>query len=268
MYSTESRVLVIIIIGTIVLLVVSVFIVYLLLYLKQRQIVNTQEKANIRAQFEHEILKAQNEVKNNTLQQIGQELHDNIGQLLSIARINLNVVEEMDLDTETLDYIKQTNEIVALSIQEVRSLSKSLDGDFVQQFGFIESITHDLQRIRKTNKFLTEIIVGGEPYSLGYEKEIVLFRVTQEILNNMIKHSAASNVRLSVQYSDQQFSLSIKDNGNGFDYAAMLDRNMSDSGSGLRNILRRCKLIGAECIYETVVGSGTSIYITIAVENQ
>ncbi|WAC14016.1 sensor histidine kinase [Dyadobacter pollutisoli] len=232
--------------------------------MKQRQIVNNQEKASIRAQFEHEILKAQNEVKNNTLQQIGQELHDNIGQLLSIVRINLNVVEEMSLDIETLDYIKQTSELVALSIQEVRSLSKSLDGDFVQQFGLIESITHDLQRIRKTNKFLTEITVEGEPFSLGYEKEIVLFRVTQEILNNMMKHSAASNVTLSVRYSDRQFLLSIKDNGKGFDYAAVMKRDMSDSGSGLRNILRRCNLIGAECIYESVVGSGTSINITMA----
>jgi two-component system NarL family sensor kinase len=267
MYSTQSRVLVIIIIGTLVLLVVSVFIIYLLLYLKQRQIVSNQEKANIRVQFEHEILKAQNEVKNNTLQQIGQELHDNIGQLLSIARINLNVMEEMKLDTEALDYIKQTNEIVLLSIQEVRSLSKSLDGDLIQQFGLVESISFDLQRIRKTNKFLTEIIVEGESYSLGYEKEIVLFRVTQEILNNMIKHSAATNVTVSVRYGDQHFSLSVKDNGKGFDYAAMMDRSIGDSGSGLRNIVRRCKLIGAECIYETSVGSGTSVYMTVAVAN-
>lgn len=132
-----------------------------------------------------------------------------------MAKINLNILEESD--NEELDFIKQTNEIITQSISDLRALTKSLDGDFVKDFGLEESISHELQRIRKTRRFQTEILVLGEKRKLGYEREIVLFRIVQEVLNNALKHSKAKNLTIILHYFPESFILNINDNGKGFD---------------------------------------------------
>jgi two-component system NarL family sensor kinase len=267
MQPTESRILLIITLGTLLLITSSIFIIVFLFYFRRKQVVNKQEKASLQAQFNQEILKSQIEVQNTTLQQIGQELHDNIGQLLSVARINLNILEATKQNEENKEYIKQTNEIIAQSIQDLRSLTKSLDGDFVKQFGLQESMTHELQRIRKTKKFSTEITLKGAPYTLGFEREIILFRIFQEFLNNAIKHSQAKNLLVALDYGVESFNLILLDDGKGFDFEKAVTHTLLDSGAGLRNINRRCELINAKCHFETAVGQGTKIMIALPNDN-
>jgi len=257
--------LVLALITTLVFLLLAVFIISFTLIFQKRQVAFLREKAILKAQFSEEILKSQIEVQNTTLQQIGQELHDNIGQLLSVAKINLNILEGTDQEEENQDYIKQTNEIIGQSIHDLRSLTKSLDGDFVQQFGLQESITHELQRIRKTKRFETETLVNGEAYTLGFEKEIILFRIFQEFLTNSLKHSGAKHIKVIFFYDEELFKLSVSDDGKGFDYEKVITHTMFDSGAGLRNINRRCELIGGNCKLKSVVGTGTQLDIELPV---
>jgi two-component system NarL family sensor kinase len=248
-----------IIVGSSVVLILCAFLIAFLFFYQKKKYAHLQEKAK----FAEEILKSQVEVQNSTLQQIGQELHDNIGQLLSVAKINLNILEETEQKEENCHYIRQTNEIIGQSINDLRSLTKSLDGNIVQQFGLQESISHELQRIRKTRKFQTEITVTGDVYSLGYDREIILFRITQEILNNSIKHSGAKNIHVRMIYASDKFSIYLHDDGKGFDPEAVLKRKLADSGSGVRNIQRRTEMIGGSCNLETAPGKGTKIEIEL-----
>ncbi len=215
----------------------------------------------LKTAYDQEILKSQIEVQNQTLQHIGQELHDNIGQLLSVAKINLNILEESD--NEELEFIKQTNEIITQSISDLRALTKSLDGDFVKDFGLEESISHELQRIRKTRRFQTEISVLGEKRKLGYEREIVLFRIVQEVLNNALKHSKAKNLTIVLHYFPQSFTLNINDNGKGFDLENINQKGISQAGAGLRNMQRRMELIGGECSISSEIGKGTEVLLKL-----
>lgn len=233
--------------GSIIFAFITFFIISFTIYFQKKKIQHVQEKATLKAQYDQEILKSQIEVQNATLQYIGKELHDNVGQLLSVARINLNVVEETTQELEIEGFVKQANELVEQSIQELRALSKSLDGDFVQDFGFQEMVIHELQRIRKTKKFQTEILIQGQKYSLGYDREIVLFRIVQEILNNALKHSGAKIIEVSLNYLPNNFILQISDNGNGFKYSEIIKNELNQSGSGLRNIQRRATLINFNC---------------------
>jgi signal transduction histidine kinase len=247
--------------GTIIFLVLFGFIITFFFVYQKRQLKFVREKATLKAQYDQEILKSQLEVQNATLQNVGRELHDNIGQLLSVAQINLNVLEESQTDDE--GYIKQTNEVISQSIAELRALTKSLDGDFVQDFGLEQSLSHELQRIRKTRKFETEISIHGDKKSLGYEKEIVLFRVSQEILNNALKHSKAKNLTILIQYSSQSFQLTIADDGLGFDLPIINQQEMSLSGAGIRNIQRRIALIGGTIDIDSKLNTGTKISINL-----
>lgn len=249
--------------GVLLLLVVFIFIYASLFQKRKTQFI--QEKAALKAQYDQEILTSQIEVQNTTLQYIGQELHDNIGQLLSVAKINLNVLEETTQDTENEVFIKQTNELVEQSIHAVRALSKSLDGDFVHDFGLQESIAHELQRIKKTKKFETELKLSGEKYSLGYEREIILFRIVQEILNNALKHSQAKNINIDINYLPNNFTIIVADNGKGFDFESVMKNELSQSGAGLRNIKRRATLINFDCELNAQINQGTKYILSTTI---
>ncbi len=246
--------------------ILLIFIVFILIYasmFQKRKTQFIQEKIALRNSYDKEILQSQVEVQNHTLQYIGRELHDNIGQLLSVARINLNILEETIKDPEYEEFIKQTNLLIAQSMQDIRSLSKSLDGDFVKDFGFYESIAHELDRIKKTKKFKTELQIKGKIYNLGQEREIVLFRIVQEILNNAIKHSGAQYIVVELSYQINTFVLTIEDNGKGFDFQEVLQRSsLFESGAGLKNIKKRAELMQFSCDIVTAIGTGTKYILT------
>ena len=127
----------------------------------------------------------------------------------------------------------------------------------------IDSLSHELLRIRKTRRYQTEITTSGTPYSLGYQHEIVLFRIAQEIINNALKHAAATTLHVSVGYEPTNFGITIKDNGKGFDYEGVMRNELSKSGAGLRNIQRRAELIGGKCVVESKINEGTTVCIKI-----
>ncbi|QMW01495.1 sensor histidine kinase [Spirosoma foliorum] len=249
------------IVATLALLVLAIAVISFALRYQKRQLENFQEKQFLKATFEQETLKSQIEIQNQTLQSIGQELHDNIGQILSLAKLNMDILEETLPVPAAQPYIMQTSELIDQAIQDLRELSKSLDEDYVQDFGLQQSIAHELQRISRTKRFNAELLVDGEPTSLGQKREIVLFRVVQELLNNAIKHSKASQLIVALSYTSIQFNLSVSDNGVGFDWTSV--QQSETKGSGIRNIQRRINLIGGTCQWKATPGEGTRISIAI-----
>jgi two-component system, NarL family, sensor kinase len=100
-------------------------------------------------------------------------------------------------------------------------------------------------------------------YSLSFQREIVLFRVVQEILQNAIKHSGASQLTIHLTYTPALVNLTASDNGKGFNYQAVNKNGLNQSGAGLRNIQRRVILIGGTCSFVSAEGKGTTILITL-----
>jgi two-component system, NarL family, sensor kinase len=260
--SAQEIYLTVVTVSALILLLAIVFILAIFRYQNSLKRIH-----DLKAQYDQEILRSQIEVQNATLQYLGKELHDNVGQLLSVARINLNIVEETAKEPENENFVKQANELVEQSIQELRALSKSLDSDFVQDFGFQEMMIHELERIKKTNKFHTEITIQGQKHSLGYDREIVLFRITQEILNNALKHSGATIITVILDYLPNNITLQISDNGKGFNYSAAIKNELSLSGSGLRNIKRRAALINFNCEISSEIFKGTCYILTTSRQN-
>ncbi len=259
----NAEILLTFLMATIILLLLIVFIIVYASFFQKKRIQFMQEKATLQAQFTQELLQTQIEIQNATLQQISEELHDNIGQLLSVAKINLNILEETEQNSDNQEHIKQTNEIIGQSIQDLRLLTKSFDGDFVKDFGLEESLSQELLRIRKTNKYQTELLVSGERYTLGYESEIVLFRIAQEVLNNIMKHAQATRIEAQLSYEPKKFILCLTDNGKGFDYQSVGNNILKNSGAGLRNMRRRSELIGGKFVLNAAPGKGTRIEIEI-----
>lgn len=250
------------VVATFTFLLLAAFILFFFLLFQRRQEQNLQEKQNMQAVFQQEILQTQIEIQNQTLQRVGEELHDNIGQLLSVAKWQLNMT-----DDEPTPPVKEALSSLSKAINALRALSKSLDADVVADFGLVQSLRHELARIEQTGKCRTHLYVTGEAINILPQKEMVLFRIAQEALNNALKHAQAQNISVRLQYTAHGLLFEIEDDGRGFVADTLKDRPLESSGAGLRNIQRRAELIGGRCVWESNVGQGTRVRVSVG-ENQ
>ncbi|WP_373330938.1 sensor histidine kinase [Salmonirosea aquatica] len=249
--------------GTVSFIVIIVFLVSFVGLYQKKQFQYQAEKIALKNSYEREILESQLAVQNSTLQHVSQDLHDNVGQLLMVAGLNLRTLKEKAQKTDLLGQIQQTDEIVRQAIAEIRALTKSLDGEFVNRFGLLESLNYEMERLTKTQQIKADLTVEGESYALSHEHEIVLFRMVQESLSNTMKYAEARHIRVQLAYQPNRLILEVEDDGKGFDLAEVLSRELADSGAGLKNMQRRARLIGGTCDFHPTVGQGTKITITV-----
>ncbi|MCE7066659.1 sensor histidine kinase [Dyadobacter sp. CY326] len=263
MQTYPEEVLFSIVLGTALLLFFVAIFVFVILQFQKKQFRNRLEQSQMQKDYDQAILHVQIEVQNRTMQRISEELHDNIGQLLSVARIHLNSVEEGNPNEDNIGSVREANGLIERSLSDLRAISKSLDSDFLKDFGLAESIAQELGRIRNTRIFNTVLKTDGEPYSLGAQQDIVVFRVVQEVLQNCIKHSHAKELSVKLAFREEEFELSVIDDGDGFNIHQLSEYSLTQSGSGLRNIHRRAALLGGHCTLNSAAGKGTSVVILI-----
>ncbi|WP_461076731.1 sensor histidine kinase [Spirosoma flavus] len=218
--------------------------------------------------YQRELLQSQLETQNQTLEYVGRELHDNVGQMLSVAMLHANWLEEDLAQSPLQSAVEQLVKTIDQTIQEVRQLAKTLDSSTVRRFGLRESLTFELERIGHTKRFQTHLNVLGNPYELGDETEIILFRMAQEALNNAIKHAGAKTLLVTTDYQPDSFGLLIADDGHGFDLVEAANRQVNKSGSGVNNLYQRTKLLGGICTIDTKPESGTCIEIKLPRQSQ
>jgi signal transduction histidine kinase len=183
--------------------------------------------------YHHEVLESQIEVQKQAFERIGSELYDNVGQMLSVAKIYLCTLEESALNEEQQNYVKQINEIVGKTIVDLRTLIRNLETYLANNFDLSSSLGVELQRIRKTKKDISELMIIGTPRSLGYEKEIVLFRIVQELITGLLA-SGASGLQTSLHFTDEQLTIRIQYEG------------MKVEVEGVK---QRTELIGGRCSF-------------------
>lgn len=250
-------------IATLFLLLVTVApILFTLMHQRQyHRYLRDNEK--IRNLYQRELLQSQLEIQNQTLQQISGELHDHIGQLLTVALMRLNSLEDDLTEPTTRRAIQQTRELISTIINDVRTLSKTLDYDVVRRFGLVPSLTLELEHIRRTGRVQIQLLTTGEPYSLGEQAETVLLRMAQESLNNALKHARARTLTIAADYQPGTFTLSITDDGRGFRPEEAAARSLDEAGSGLPNLSRRAGLLGGTCTITSRMNEGTQVEIRL-----
>jgi two-component system NarL family sensor kinase len=246
-----------------IMLALSGFVVYFIFSSQRRRLSQMHEKQQLKESYEKEVLTTQIESRDQTLRDISQEIHDNMGQLLSVARINLNILEKEMNGQPQLKRIIDTNVILGDVIRYIRMLSKGLNSDMLASYGLRESIRFELQRIEQSAMITCRFLTEGEDFMIDAKKEIVIYRMVQEILNNILKHAAATEISIFMGYTPSYFSLEITDNGKGFDQNESSSRNIADAGSGLRNLQKRAALVGADLQINSRPGEGTHIMITL-----
>jgi len=141
--------------------------------------------------FEKTLTESQIEIRENALKNIAWELHDNVGQLLSIARLELNILQPA-VKGGNIQKVKEISELIGDSLQDIRSLSKTLNPEVINNMGLIQAIENDISRFNRLKFIDAKLSVIGERYAIPKKDVIILFRILQEFFNNTIKHSKAT----------------------------------------------------------------------------
>tara|TARA_R110002073_G_scaffold40547_5_gene115342 strand:+ start:496469 stop:497251 length:783 start_codon:yes stop_codon:yes gene_type:complete len=230
---------IVILITTLTVLLLIVVIIIIFSIFQKRKIAFLQEQKEAKQRFDDEIVKSQLETQEQTLQNISWELHDNVGQLLSVAKMQLNILQPSLLENQK-GIVNETGEIISKSLQEIRTLSKLLNPEVVKNIGLEKSIELELQRFNRLNFLKATIEIIGTPIEINQKDEIILFRILQEFLSNTVKHSKTTRLEVILTYTSEKLTIKAEDFGVGF------DEEKIQKGSGLINMKSRAKLINTD----------------------
>ncbi|MBC7888662.1 MAG: hypothetical protein H7Z13_12345 [Ferruginibacter sp.] len=210
--------------------------------------------------FNHELLQTQIEIQEQTLQQVSRELHDNLGQVASLIKINLSTLQFSNPE-KAIEKIEDTKDLTRQLIADIKSLSVSLGSDRIAQVGLVKAIEIEVERLNKTGQFSASYELRGTAPVIDNDKSLILYRMAQEVLNNIIKHSRARHINILLHVNENIFILAFNDDGIGFN----AEEKMNASGAGLHNLKSRAVLINAQLHIESLPGNGSSVTIALPV---
>lgn len=258
----NSEIIIAIIAGTSILILLGSFIIGFSRLYKKRLLISQVEKQVLESRFRQELLQTQIEIQEQTFKNISQEIHDNIGQALTLAKLNLNTLGA-ELDEAPMQKIITSKEIISKAINDLRDIGRSLNTDYIADMGLLKALEYELGLISKSSGIKTELHTEGEPFRMDQQKELILFRIVQEALNNTMKHARAKTIKASIHFQADKLELSIADDGKGFVLPEEKKENQPATGLGLRNMQNRAKLIGTTFSINSSPGDGTVINISL-----
>jgi signal transduction histidine kinase len=244
-----------IVVATIVFMLAGFFIFILIAYSNNKKKKFIQEKQLMQSHFQQQLLQSQLEMQEQTFNSISQEIHDNVGQILSLAKVQLNIIDQ----SETLDrtLLADAKESVSKAMTDLRDIAKSLNAERIQLSSLPEITAHELQRINRAGFMLTSLHTEGQEQPMQEQKKLIIFRILQEALQNILKHSKAKNIDVFFCYETNHLKIEIADNGTGFDKELITKKD----GLGLQNIISRAALIGGKADIKSITNEGTCITI-------
>jgi len=196
------------------------------------------------------------EIQDETMNYVSKELHDNLGHSLTLINMELqNITDKVsnDLKEEILEVSMMVTKLTG-DVRDIFSGLRSIQG---KTSLLSEDLKLELDRMKKTARIKTSLEIVGEEMKLRTDDQVLLFRMFQEILHNVLKHANASAVNVTLIFSEKMVVLTVTDNGKGFN-SEIID----SMGMGLANLEERALMIGATLDIDSKTGTGTTVQIT------
>lgn len=240
-----------VLVSTLLILLLVAGVIITMILANRRHVQQEVKMAQMQVEYEKELRTVENEVQEQVLTNVARELHDNIGQLLTLIRLQL---EQEKLDNDEIAHkLAPADNTLSETIDQVRMLSHSLNNDYLETQGLNYAIEKEVDRLSKLRKLKVHWHTDGVEPSFDKGKRIMIFRMLQEVINNTLKHSGAKNISIALQATGG-FALEIKDDGRGFDKEQVL---ATGKGSGLTNLQKRAKLAGLSLNITSAIGKGS-----------
>jgi signal transduction histidine kinase len=255
----KEGVISIVIICTLLIIILIGFIAFILLLYQRKQNVFNTRLETIKANYDKELLKTQLEIQEDTFQYISREIHDNIGQFISLAKLQLNTLD-MKENNQAAQRITDTVDLLTRALEELRDLSRSLSSEIIRNGGLTKALEQLVIQLQKLTSFQVIYELKGDYQFLDEQKEIFILRILQEAISNVIRHSKADSIQITLTYENNSLTMVIRDNGRGFDAEGIITQKNT---SGLSNMRKRAKMIEANFGVESNLNKGTTISLMV-----
>jgi signal transduction histidine kinase/ligand-binding sensor domain-containing protein len=189
---------------------------------------------------------------------ISRDLHDEVGIKLSAIKLFLSSLLEKTSATknpEIIQLARNSENLLTEVMQDVRQLLLDLSPLVLEEFGYVTAVQALVDKINETGQLQVNLTVFGMSRRMDKNYELALYRITQELINNVLKHAEAKRVTLQLGQRDEKMILMIEDDGKGF------DQNIHSTGYGIQNLRARTKLMGGLMIIDSRIGKGSSVFI-------
>ena len=260
-----NEVFLIFIFGTLMIIVFAGFLILFVIQYKRRQQLHALEKQQMESNYQNQLLLSRLEVQEQSFKYFSEEIHDNIGQLLSIVKMQLYNIKSSSNEQDIITQATASTELLGTAITQLRNVSHTLNSTYVDSIGVEAAIRKDLDYICAARQLNCHIHKQGEEYNLGNERELLVFRIVQEAIANAIKHASPTAIDVYLDYTPEVFCVTVSDNGRGFDRDTV-----SDAGIGLSNMQVRAGLLNGELhvLSEKEKGTTVKLIINNAVDSQ
>ena len=193
---------------------------------------------------------------------IATALHENIGQILALIRIDMGAFAESANSVEVFDEIRQIRELIDQVIQFVRTLTLDLCPPMLYELGFDAAVQRLVEQYQDRYDVRFCFQSDGEKRPLDDGMRILLFNVVRELMVNVVKHAKAETATISVLRDADEIKIAVKDDGMGFDDTKIGSKS-SDEGFGILSITERVNSIGGRMEIQSQINSGTTVIVTV-----
>ncbi len=232
----------------------------LLFFYKMLRVHNGDDLLKLKRNYNEGLLQSQIEIQEATFHQISEEIHNNIGQLLSSTKMLIGITERsLDSIPDTLKTAEQT---LGKAIQDLRSLSKSLNKEWLHQFNITDNLKTEMERINVSCTIQAEYYTSTTFLPMQAEAQVMLFRIVQEALQNSIRQANATRVTVRTLFSEDHITVKIEDDGKG-----MAEPEQNNNGIGIMNMQHRTQLLGGNIAWNSLP-QGTQVAITLPIQKQ
>lgn len=238
--------------GTLLTALLLVFILLFILLYRKAQLNLVVEKQI----FTQALLQTEVEIREQTLQDVSRELHDNFGQVASLVKMNLLALSLPIIPSERELYISTKN-LLGTLINDMRELSHAMKANQLHEIGLEKAIKLEIEKIEKVSGLAFRFSSTIGKVDLAHQTRVFLFRMFQEIMQNTIKHANATEVEITLVVKQDCLLLRCTDNGLGFNESKVT------LGNGLKNIEERCAIIKAKLKIDATINNGTDIEIAL-----
>ena len=260
MHEIDNDVILALVIAT-ALIVLAITIVFAFLIQHKRRFLHQQQLAEIKSKYEKTLLQTELKMLEDTYKSISHNLHDNVGSNISTAMLLLYKDEKMNTE-EIETNRKEALGLLGIIVDDLKNIARSLNPDYLYELGLYDALRQRLDQLEKTKKYELELYIKDAAKKLNRQKQVILFSIFQEALNNIQKHADAKKIIVRLNHEENMLLMQIKDDGKGFDRSET-EKKILGKGSGLLNMKHHSEMIGATFTVESEINQGTEINIIL-----
>lgn len=255
-------------IASVAMLLMAFFVIMFVMYYQKKKLEEEKKLNDIEKNYNRLLLDTALNSEETERRRIAQDLHDDIGTMLSLTKLSLNQLSKIVGDSgEKEDHImKKTQSLVEETILHVRRITRDLVPTTLERFGLAEAIDEFIHKLEEGSNLVITFKFNAEEQELprqGAKIELTLYRIMQELVNNAIKHAFCSQIEIILDVNDKFIGLRVTDNGIGFDSEAIKENKLA--GLGLLGIESRLAIVNGTVQYSKGTNGGSTAFAQIPV---